>query len=157
MKKCLFFLIIIILAVLETALLNSFGIFTVRPDLLLLCVALAAFNFDLNWVLIFSVFIGVLKDALTVNSFAVYTLLFPLWGFLIVKASRKLSLEDNYLRFALILILVVLNDIILRLIFFLSGRYIPFGAFLGITLIEFLYTALILPLLFKIFKPLGYL
>jgi rod shape-determining protein MreD len=156
MKKIIFGFIIIACAILQTAFLNSFQIITVKPDLLLISVAIAAFNFDLKWVLIFGIFSGILKDALIINTFGINTLLFPFWGFLIIQISKKLSLENYYLRFALLIILVALNNVSLKSIFFILAKHIPWGVFLRVTFLECLYTALILPLLFKIARSLNY-
>lgn len=157
MRKRFFLLIIVILALLQVTILNYFKIFGVKPDLLLISAVVAGlFSSDLKWVLFLSVFCGILKDALATNAFGINTLLFPLWSFLMMKLSKKISIDNNFIPAVLIFIIRVFDYIIARLIFLFFGSTIPIGIFLRIVFLESLYTALVSPLLFKISEDITY-
>ena len=150
MRKRFFLLTIVILALLQVTILNYFKIFGVKPDLLLIGAVVAGlFSSDLKGVLFLSVFCGILKDALSTNAFGINTLLFPLWGFLALRLSKKISIDNNLIRAALIFIISVFNFVTARLIFLFFGSTIPMGIFLRIVFLESLYTALVSPLVFK--------
>jgi hypothetical protein len=51
---------------------------------------------------------------------------------------------------------MLINDVITRLIFLFLGNFISWGIFLRTAFMESLYTAFILPLVFKIIKPVVY-
>lgn len=158
MKKGIFFILIFILTLFELTLLDSFKIFNVKPDLILIVVIIISLYLDLKGVLILTLFAGILKDIIGLNSFGIYTLLFPLYGLAIIKLSRKISLDNNSLRCALIFISVIINDIISRLIFISLGKSVaPVGIFLRITFLETIYTTALLPLVIKVVKPERYL
>ena len=149
MKKLIFISVIIILVLLEATVLNYVNIFNVKPDLLLISVIIASLFFAPGWAISLSIFAGILKDIFSVNAFGMNTILFFLWSFLIIKLSRKIIFDSNYIRLALIFIIAILNSIISRLIFLFSGNFISWGIFLRITSVESLYTALIFLLVLK--------
>jgi len=123
--------------------LNFVKIFNVKPDLLLACSVIASVLFEPAWGISLSMFSGVLKDISSVNSFGMNTLLFFLWSYLIIKLSRKVTLDVDYIQLALIFIITFLNNIVTRLVFILLGTYIPLAISLRIIFIEPLYTALV--------------
>lgn len=148
-KKPIFFLLIIIFALLQATLLNYINIFNIKPDLLLVSVVISSLYFDPVWALSLSIFAGILKDILSANTLGMNTVLFCLWSFSIIKLSRGITFDSNYIRLVLIFIITILNSIIIRLVSLFLDNFIPWGIFLRITLVESLYTALILPLVFK--------
>jgi hypothetical protein len=83
------------------------------------------------------------------------TILFFLWSILIIKLSRKISFDNNYVRLVFIFIIAILNNIVSRLIFIFLGNLVSLGLFLRITFIESLYTALIFPLALKFARNLS--
>ena len=149
MKKLIFISIIIIFVLLQATVLNYVNIFNVKPDLLLISVIIASLFFEPVWAISLSIFAGILKDIFSVNAFGMNTVLFFLWSFLIIKLSRKIIFDSNYIRLALMFIIAILNSIIVRLIFLFLGNFISWGIFLRITFIESLYTALIFLLVLK--------
>jgi rod shape-determining protein MreD len=150
MKKYLFFLIIVFAAMLQVTLLDSFRILNVKPDLFLISIVIASIIFDFKWAIAVSIFAGILKDAFGADVFGINTLLFPLWSFSILKLSKKISLENNIICTGAVFIIVLLNDIIIRMIFISIGKTpVSLGSFLGITFLEAIYTVAILPLAFK--------
>lgn len=157
MKFLSYLFVIFIAVILQATLLDSFKIFGVKPDLLLIVIVITDTIFDLKWALCLGIFAGILKDSLGANVFGINTLLFPLWVFLIAKLSKKILLDSNFIRVMLIFIIGILHGIVTRLIFLALGNTIvSLGVFLRITFLESLYTAAILPLVFKFSKPLIY-
>lgn len=154
MRRLFFLLSITILGILQLTILDKFKIFNIRPDLLLISVGLAGLSFNLKWTLVFAVFAALFKDIFGVNTFGINTLLFPLWGFLIVRLSREISLEHSFMRMVLMLIVAFLHNIISGAIFIYLGSFIPLGIFLRIACVSSLYTAVIALLAFRIFNPL---
>lgn len=155
MRNWVFLLAIVIFSIFQVTILNNFRIFNVKPDLLLISVVMASLIFEFKWALLLSIFIGILKDALCINTFGINTLLFPLWAFIIIKLSKKISVDNNFIRVVFVLIITISNIIITKLMFlFLNSFVIPLGIFIRTAFIESLYTALIFPLVFKIIKPL---
>lgn len=155
MKNFIFIAAIIILALLQATILNYVNIFNVKPDLLLISVIIASLFFQPLWAISLSIFAGVLKDIFSVNAFGLNSILFFLWSFLIIKLSRKISFDSNYVRLVLIFIIAIVNNIITRLIFLFLGNFISLGLFLRIAFIESLYTALIFPLALKFAQTLS--
>lgn len=149
-RKWIFLVIIVILSIFQVTILDYFKIFDARADLFLVSIMVVSLNFGLKWALSLSIFAGILKDALSINTFGINTLLFPLWSFLIIKLSKKISLDNNFIVLAVLCIIVILNDIITRLIFSFFGHFVPMGIFLRITFLESLYTTLVLFLVLRI-------
>lgn len=155
MRNGFFLLIIVIFSILQVTILDNFRIFNVKPDLLLISVVIASLNFEFKWALSLSIFIGILKDALCINTFGINTLLFPLWAFIIIKLSKKISVDNNFIRAIFVFIIAIFNIIITKLVFlFLNNFVIPWGIFIRTAFIESSYTTLIFPLVFRIIKPL---
>ena len=154
-QKAIFSILIFILALLEASILNSFKLLGVAPNLLLISVVIAAVIFDLRWALVFALLSGILKDSLGAGSFGLNTLLFPLWAFLIIRLSREIPLDSNILRTVLVFIVVILHNLLKKLIFFMLGASsVSIGMFIYISLMESIYTAAILPVLFKLIEHL---
>jgi rod shape-determining protein MreD len=153
-KKWYFFILILIAALLESVFLNYFKIFYVRPNLILCLVVLASLCLDIRESLLLAIFGGLLQDALTLHKFGANVLLLPLWSFLIIELSRKISIDENYMRLALILITALIHNIASGLInFYFISAIIPGGVYLRITILEPLYTAFIFVLIFRFLKP----
>jgi len=147
MKNWIFFLIIIVLGMLQVTILNYFKIFGVGPDLLLISVVIASLFFEFKWAFVLSVFAGLFKDIFGANIFGINTLLFPLWSFLIVRLNKEITIDYNFIRIALVFIVSLLHNTITGLILIYSGNLIPLGLFLRIVSLQSIYTALVLPLI----------
>lgn len=152
-KKPIYFLIILILSVVELSLLDYFKFFHAKPNLLLIAVIVYSllFAFELKWALGLALFAGFLKDTFSLGSFGINTFLFPLWSFLVIRVSKKIPLDKGIIRVLLVFIVVLLNNIASRLVFSYLGNLIGVGMFLRKGLLESLYTACVSPLLFKAF------
>jgi len=142
-KKLTFIFVIVICGLLQATVLNYFKIFNVKPDLLLIGVVIASIFFEPAWAISLSLFAGVLKDIFSVNAFGVHLVLFFLWSYLIIRLSKKIILDSQYIQLALIFIIAVLNNIAMRSIFLFLGNFISWGIFLRIIFIEPIYTTLI--------------
>lgn len=157
-KKWIFFILIFILTLFEVTTLDSFKIFNVKPNLILIGVVIISLFLDLKWVMSLSLFAGISKDIFSLNSFGTHTLLFPLYSLAIIELSKKIPLDNNILRCGLLFILMVINDVVIRIIFIFLGRSVaPLGIFLRITFLETIYTTALLPLVIKVTKPEVYL
>jgi rod shape-determining protein MreD len=149
MKSFIFFLVIVILGVLQLTVVDYFKVFNLRPDLFLIAAVMAGLIFNLRRALAFSIFAGMLKDVFGVTGFGLNSLLFFLWGLLIARLSREVSLDNNFIRIGLVFIIAVMHNTISGIIFIYSGNFVPLGIFLRIVCFGSLYTALISPLVFK--------
>lgn len=157
MKKIIYLFIIFVAGILQATLLDSFKVFGVKPDLLLISVIFAGLVFQLKWALVFGIVAGIFKDSLGANPFGINTILFPLWIFLVIKISRKIPLDNNLIRTALVSIIVVFGNLIARIIFFALGNPVsPLRIFLRVTFLELLYAAVILMAVFKVIRSLPY-
>lgn len=150
-KKWFFLFIAVVLAIFQITILDYFQIFNVKPDFFLIVVVMASlyFSFELRWAVFLSAFSGMLKDILGPNTFGINTLLFALWSVLIANLSKKISLDNNFISAAVIFVTVILNGAVIQLIFLFSGKFISWPVFLRIVLLESLYTALVLSIIFK--------
>ena len=154
MKKWLFSLIIFVILLFQLTILDYFKIFGVKPDLLLASIVIASLFFESKWVIVLAVFAGILKDIFGINTLGINVLLFPLWGFIVIELSKRLSIENNFIYLGFIFIITILNSMMLRLIsMFMGSLVVSWVVFLRIAFLESLYTSLISPLLFKITKP----
>ena len=154
MKKCVFSLIIFAVLLLQLTILDYFKIFGAKPDLLLASIIIASLFFESKWVIVFAVFAGILKDIFGINTLGINVVLFPLWGFIVIELSKRLSIENNFIYLGFIFVISILNSMMLRLIFMFMGRLVvPWFVFMRIIFFESLYTTLISSLLFKITKP----
>ncbi len=152
-KKILYLFIIFVIGIFQVTLLDFFKIFNVKPDLLLISAVIASLVFKFKWALFFSIFAGIFKDVFVVSTFGINTLLFCLWSFLILKLTKEIPIDNNFIRLILIFIIAFLHNIISGLFLFYSGKPIPLGIFLRTVSIGSIYTALVLLLVFKINSP----
>lgn len=151
MKKIIFLFIIVIFSMFQLTILDYFKILDVKPDLFLITVVISSLFFELKWAMFFGIFNGILKDVFSVNTFGINTLLFPLWSFLTMKLSKRISIDNNFIFAAFIFVILFLNNIIIRLIFIFLGKFfIPLSTSLRIALLESMYTAIVSPLVLKV-------
>ena len=152
-KNWIFLLIVLISGILQVTILDSFKIFNIKPDLLLISVVLCSLLFRPRWAFIFSIFAGIFKDAFSANVFCMNTILFMLWCFIILKLTRQIDIDNNLMRIGLVFIIAIIHNIITGLIFIYSGNFIPLGIFLRSVSLDSLYTAVVLPLVIRIIRP----
>lgn len=153
MKNLIFFLIIVILGIVQVTLLDYFKVFGVKPDLLLIGACFASLVFEFKWALVLSLFAGLFKDILGTYVFGINTLLFALWSFLIARLNKEITIDYNFIRMALVFIISLIHNTLSGLILIYLGNLIPLGLFLRIVILQSIYTALVLPLIFKLWEP----
>lgn len=153
MKKIYFFLIIAGFCLLQATFMDYFRFFNLKPDLLLICAVIAALYFKPSWAIAFCFLAGLLKDTFSASPFGINTLLFCLSGLIILRLSKEISVEDNLTRMGLLLIVALFNNIITAIILYSCGLGLPLGIFLRITVFGSLYTAMLLPLILRLIKP----
>lgn len=152
MRISVFLVITLALGIFQSTFLEYFRIFGVKPDLLLACVVIAAIFMEPLPAIVFAALIGAAKDAFGLGTFGLNILLFSLWSFLVIKISRKVSIEDGPAIAVLAFIIAVLQNISTGLALVYSGSFVPSGIFLRIVLLGSLYTALTLPVILKLNK-----
>lgn len=152
MKILFFAFIIVAFALLQTSIL----IFDAKADFLLISVLMASLFFEWRPALLLSILAGILKDIFSAHTFGISAALFPLWSLLIIKLSKKVPLDNNYILMALIFIIANVNDITVIGILLFLGNFIYWGSFLRTAFIGSLYTTLILPLALKIIRRANY-
>ena len=154
MKNFRFFLVIVSAAVLQAAVMDYFRIFRVSPDLLLICVVLVSLYTDWRWALALSFLSGVLKDCLGVNTVGVYTVLFPLIGFVTIKLSRKLAIDNGPFGVLFTFVVTFVCDICVRIALGFLGTAVSWGVLLRISVLDPLYTSVFFLLARRLLKPL---
>ena len=153
MKKRIFLLFILAALLLQVTFLDSFKLFWVKPDLLLILTVVAALFLDLKWALVFAALSGMLKDIIAINPFGFNTLIFSLWGYLVSELSRKISIENDALRATLVFLVTLLNAATnYSLGVFLGSCDISMPIFLRVAFLESIYTTAISPLVFAAAK-----
>jgi rod shape-determining protein MreD len=143
MKKVVFLGVIFVSAALQITWIDSFKVFTVKPDLLLMLAVTASLCFNFKEAIFLCIFAGLLKDALGAGGFGLNTLLFCLWSFLLSLLNRQISFDNEIFRAVIIGVVALLHNILLGLIPVYTGRIVPPGIFLRIILLEPLFTTLV--------------
>jgi len=157
LKKILFLLILVIVALFQITYLESLRIFNVKPDLILVLLVLVSIYFDFKKALVLSIFLGFLKDLFGVDKIALNIPLFVLWSYLVFKLSRKIIVEKNFIKALFVFLINFLHNIMRYFIIsFLIKDQIPIFIFLRILILESFYTTLVSPLLFMGFKTFFY-
>lgn len=131
---------IVILGLLQLRVFDYFRVFNLKPDLLLAGVVILNLFFDWRKVFILSLLAGVFKDVFSAGPPLLNSALFPLWSFLIMKLSRKASLDNTLIRVVLLLIIAFLHNIISGFTLIYLGSLIPLGNFLRILFLGSFYT-----------------
>jgi rod shape-determining protein MreD len=141
--------LLIVCVIAQGTILHSWALMGVIPDLLLILIVWLSVGRRLVFCLVFAAIAGALKDAFSVYSTPVYTLLYPLWCVIIARLSRKLTLEPVYLRVVLVFLAAIVNGIIMRLYHTAAGNYVAAGIFARTLFIEPVYTAACAFLIFE--------
>jgi rod shape-determining protein MreD len=146
-KNFIFLLILFIIVLIQATLMHYLRFFGVKPDLLICFIVVTSVYFEWKWALSFSLLAGLFKDLLGSSGLGINIFLMPLWGYLVLRLSRKISIDDPIGLSATVFLAVLLNDIASRFLYLSFGKYVSLGIFLRIAFIEALYTtALALPI-----------
>ena len=146
--------LIIILGIFQVTILDYFRFFGVKPDLLLVAVFISGLFLAFKSALGVSLFAGIFKDAFSLNIIGLNTVFFPIWVILIMRVTRKVSIEDNFSRSLFLFVIALSNNLLSGLTLVYFKGFVPLGIFLRITLVASVYTALILPLALRLFRRL---
>lgn len=148
MKTRKFFLSVLICMLLQATVLQNFRILNTKPNLIFLCVLLAAVELNAPWAYAVAVCAAILKDAFAVQAFGVAMILFPCWVFFARFISKKIHVDDKALRYVFFFAAIFLNSILQILIFiFIERPTVSAGIFLRTAFMESLLTVAFLPLL----------
>ncbi len=153
MRNLIFLVIIVILGLFQVTFLDYIRLFNVKPDLLLLCMVLSSLFLNFKWAFALGISCGVLKDILSAKTFGLNTLVFSLWILLIIKLSKKITLDNIFIRVALIFLISLVNNVIERLFLLSFGNSIPLGISLRIIFLEPIYTSFVSFLIFRYINP----
>ncbi|MCM8801623.1 MAG: rod shape-determining protein MreD [Candidatus Omnitrophica bacterium] len=154
MKKPRFVVLIIILVLFEAVALDYLKLFSTKPDLLLAMVLIWAIFLRPTDAFKLGVLAGFLKDLFSENIFGINTLLFPCWVWVSLQLSKRIAVDNHFIRMLLLFILSILTNIVYRLVMLSMGIYIPWVISLRIIILSSFYTACLLPILLKITYPL---
>ncbi|MFA6357689.1 MAG: rod shape-determining protein MreD [Candidatus Omnitrophota bacterium] len=155
MKKCFLFLAVIFIVTLQLIWPGFLTFFNCKPDLLLVFAVSLVFYFDFKTALIFAILTGFAKDIFLPSSFAINTVSFSIWVYLVYKLLRQISSENDYVRLAIVLLVIFLNNIVTNLQILSLGNIVPMGIFLRNLIISSIYSAAVSPLIYKLIKKIG--
>jgi len=150
MRIWFFSFILVAAAIIQPAFPEQLKILHIGPDFPLVVMVMANLYLEGGWCLFFSLCAGISKDIWGAETFGVNMFLFPLWGIAIRELSKKIALDSRLLQVALISVIVILHNIMIRLTFFYSGVNGAWGAFLLSSLIASIYTSVVSWAVFKI-------
>lgn len=141
-KANVYFLVAIVSALLQVTFLEAFRFLGIKPDLIFMIMVIGGMNLKSRQAYKLAIFCGMLKDLFSINIFAINTLFYTASCFLLKKLSTKIQMENIFLRSSFILLLVLLQDIAMRIIFLFRGNFINWGFFLRQAFLDSLYTAI---------------
>jgi len=149
MKKWHFFAFIFICLLLQLTFLHGLSLWGVRPNLILIILIISCLKLDLKWAVALGIYSGFMQELFTINALPVDIFLYPAVSLLVVKLSRKITLENNLLRLILVLV-VVLTVSAIRLAMNTSGQIIPMGVMFRTILLEMALSLIVTPLVIKV-------
>jgi len=155
MKKLFFFLAIVALASLSLIWPPGLNFFHCKPDLLLIFMVALVFYTDFRDALIFGMLAGLFKDIFLPWNLAINTISFSFWSYLIYRLSHQITIEEDYVRVAIVLVVALLNNLVIGLESVAIGNVISLGIFLRNLIIVSVYTAALSPLIFKLTKKIS--
>ncbi|MFA4983890.1 MAG: rod shape-determining protein MreD [Candidatus Omnitrophota bacterium] len=152
MKRWFSLLVVFAAVLLQVMLIGHFKFFGAKPDLILIILVIMAgfYLFQLPWLLTLAFVSGILKDVFSGNAFGVNAVIFCCLAVLIIRVSRRISIEGGLRRAALIMAVVLLDAIGTRVFSMLLGNPVSWGIFLRIGFLSAIYTALLSLLIMRI-------
>lgn len=122
-------LILFSVILLEFTLYGRLRIFGIAPDLSLAALVIYPLFFSLSHCLGFAFLAGILRDAISALPFGFNTIACLLWVILAKRISQKLAVEHILIRSAMLGVIILLNNLFMRLsanLFFTLYRQIDF-------------------------------
>ena len=142
MRNYPFFILAIALCLAHPVFSQTFQMFWVKPDLIILSVVIASIYLDFGWAIFISIFAGITKDILGLNYFGMNILILPFYCYAIREISRKISLDNDFINMGILGVVIIVNSLLLRLFFIVNNVSIELGIFLRTFVFEFLFTVL---------------
>ncbi|PIQ86759.1 MAG: hypothetical protein COV73_04230 [Candidatus Omnitrophica bacterium CG11_big_fil_rev_8_21_14_0_20_43_6] len=155
MKKLFFSLAIVILGTLGLNWPSFLNFFQCKPDLLLIFTVGLVFYTDFKTAFLFGILAGLVKDVFLPWHFAINTVCFGTWSYCVYRLSGQITIEEDYVRWGIILVAALLNNFIIGLQSVTTGNIMPPGIFLRNLIIVSVYTTLLSPLVFKLTKKIA--
>ncbi|MFA5116116.1 MAG: rod shape-determining protein MreD [Candidatus Omnitrophota bacterium] len=155
LPKILMVCALLLLAILQSTVIDRIGIFNIEPDLLLIAVVIVALSSSWKWALFFGFTAGFCKDIFGSSAFGIYTLILSTLGFLCFELSKSLMIETRLRLLITVSLAVAFEYLALALFLASSGDPVPFGIFLRSVLIGSAYSAAFSPLVLKLFQLIG--
>jgi len=151
MRNWIFLAVIFSLGIMQATLLDIFRIFNLKADLLLASVVIASLLFGSGWAVFYSLCAGIAKDVFSHGEPAsLNTVMFVLYSLLLTWLSRKITLENNYLRTALVFMIALLHNVITGFVWICLGKTLPYGIFFRVVFLASFYTACAFLVLLKV-------
>lgn len=136
--------VLLIIIMLQSTLMNSFRIiFNVKPDTILAALIFFVPFFNLGWVVTFAFLGGIFRDIFSLLPFGFNIFICVIWVILAKQISRRLPVENNLIRCAMLCLIILLNNLVIYSILFLLNRPIAMIIFLKTVPIESILTLLL--------------
>ncbi len=155
MKKLRYFLILLILILLEVSFGSWRKFLFAFPDLMLSAVIMYGFIFIFRkgWLILLALASGILKEAVLAGTGGARIILYLLSGLFASYIAKKISVEHIAVRIFIVGLIVLANEIILYLInYFFKGNQAGFFYFARVSLLTAVYSAFSLFLIEKLNK-----
>jgi rod shape-determining protein MreD len=147
--KLIIGIILVFLVILQSTTLDYLKLFNTKPDLVLIAIVLIALSLKFKWVMLFSYLAGFIKDTLATQTIGLNTLVLPLIGFLVFRLSKKIDIDSDFMKSALIFMATFLENLLIWFLLIFLGTDISLGIFSRFALIGSIYTALLFLLFSK--------
>ena len=144
-------LILSIIALLQATFLNYFRIINVKPDAILATLIIFVHFFSLGWLVVFALFAGIFRDIFSILPFGFNVIISILWVILAKQISRRLSIENNFIRSTMLFLIILLNNLFLQSLLFVLDRPIAMGIFLKTASLESIFTLLLALPMYRLF------
>jgi cell shape-determining protein MreD len=113
------------------------------------------FYTDFKTALIFGILAGLAKDVFLPWTLAINTICFSIWSYSVYRLSRQISTDEAYVRWVIVLVVALLNNLIIGLLSVATGNIMPPGIFLRHLIMVSVYTTALSPLIFKLTKRIA--
>jgi rod shape-determining protein MreD len=143
-KQIYALLILFVIILCEFTLFNYFRvIFNAKPDAVLVVLVYYVAFFNLGWSVVFAFLAGVFRDIFSLLPFGINAISFIVWIILAKQISRRLSVENNFIRAALLFLIIVLNNLTTQSFLFALDRPVAMNVFFKSVLTESILTLLL--------------
>lgn len=143
--------ILFIVILLDLTLFNYFLIFNVKPDVILATLIIFSAFFSLKWLAGFALLGGIFRDSMSMLPLGFNTVICILWVILARRMSQKFTVENIFIRSALLCAIILLNNLSLRLVIFVLGGNVANNIFLKIAIMQSVLTLLLALPMYKLF------